>query len=174
MSIAKLSWDDKMGGLRLPNFKFYYWAAQMRYLLSLFEWDSSPSWTQIEMYDHDEEVKSDLIYKWNPKSIITKTKTPLTIHLMRSWYEVHEIIGVKVDFSPKTPLWKNKLIPIFSDNKIFKLWQDKGIMYFEQCYSNGTPMSFEQLKAKYVYNNGRVFKTKHTPIKKEVGVRPGH
>ena len=33
---------------------------------------------------------------------------------------------------------------MFSDNNIFKLWHDKGIMYFEQCYNNGTLMSFEQ------------------------------
>ena len=49
------------------------------------------------MYDLDEEIKSDFIYKWNPKSIISKTKNPLTIHLIRLWYEVHKIIGVKVD-----------------------------------------------------------------------------
>ncbi len=61
-------------------------------LLPLFERDSAPSWTQIELYDLDEEVKSNLIYKWNPKSIISKTKNPLTIHLIKSWHEVHKII----------------------------------------------------------------------------------
>ena len=155
MSLDKLSWDYKMGGLRLPNFKFYYWAAQMRFLLPLFEWDSATSWIQIELHDFDDKVRSDFIYKWNPKSIESKTKNPLTIHLVRLWYEIHNIIGVKIDFSPKTPLWKNKLIPMFSDNKIFKLWHDKGIVYFEQCYSNNTLMSFE--KAKYILSNKHFF-----------------
>ena len=157
VSIEKLSWDYKKGGLRLPNFKFYYWAAQIRFILPLFERDSTPSWTQIEMCDFDEEVKSHLIYKWNPKNIISKAKNPHTIHLIKSWYEVHKIIGMKADLSPKTPLWKNKLIPIFSDNNIFKLWHDKGIIYLEQCYSNGTLMSFEQLKAKYDLSNSTSF-----------------
>lgn len=65
LSLEKLSWDCKMGGLRLPNLKFYYWAAQMRFLLPLFGQDPAPSWTQIELYDLDEEVKSDVIYKWD-------------------------------------------------------------------------------------------------------------
>ena len=46
---------------------------------------------------------------------------------------------------------------MFFDNKIFKLWHDKGILYFEQCYSNGTLMSFEQLKTKYDLSNKHFF-----------------
>lgn len=54
---------------------------------------------------------------------------------------VHMIIGVRNDLSPKMPLWKNKLIPMISDNKIIKRGHNKQIRYLEQCYSNDILMS---------------------------------
>lgn len=157
MSLEKLSWDYGMGGLRLHNFIFYYWAAQIRSLLHFFEQDSAPSWTKIKLHVFEEDMISDFVYKWNTNNIGTKTKNPLTIHSIRSWFEVHKIIEMKIDLSPKTPLWKNNLIPMFSDNKIFKLWHNKGIVYFEQCYNNKTLLSFEQLKAKYDLSNNTFY-----------------
>ncbi len=88
---------------------------------------------------------------------MSKTKNPLTSHLVRSWYEFHRIIGVKNYLSPKTPLWKNKFIPMISENKIFKLWHDREIRYLEQCYSNNIFMYFEQLKAEYDLSNKHFF-----------------
>lgn len=63
LSLEKLSWDYKMGGLQIPNLKFYYRAAQIRFLLLLFGRNPAPSWKQIELHDLDEGVKSDVIYK---------------------------------------------------------------------------------------------------------------
>lgn len=71
----------------------------MRFLSSLFERESAPSWTQIELQDHEEKVESDFIYEWNPINI---NQNPLTVHLVRSWYDVHKVLRVRNDLSPHT------------------------------------------------------------------------
>ena len=103
--------DYGLGGLRLPNFKMYYWAGQIRFISISIETEPALSWTQMEMFALNEEVGSNSIYKWIPKTISTKMSNPCTINLVRSWYEIRKLFGLKQDVTPKTPLWQNRLLP---------------------------------------------------------------
>ncbi len=156
MGLDKLTWDYKLGSLRPPNFKMYYWASQTRMSLSLFESDSASSWTQIELYELHEKVASNILYKWNSKTISATIRNPLTIHLVKNWYEIRKFFGHETDLSRKMPLWQNMLLPMIL-NKIFKLWHEKGITHLENCYNERTLMSFEQLKDTYKLSNKHVF-----------------
>ena len=49
-----LTLDYGHGGLNLPNFRMYYWAAQSRFLAQRFENGPSPSWLNIETFEVDE------------------------------------------------------------------------------------------------------------------------
>ena len=49
-SLDKLTWDYGLGGLQLPNFKTYYWAAHIRFISFSTETEPTPLWTQMEMY----------------------------------------------------------------------------------------------------------------------------
>jgi hypothetical protein len=50
-SLDKWTWDYSLWGLCIPNFKMYYWTAQIRLISFLFETEPAPSWTQMEMFD---------------------------------------------------------------------------------------------------------------------------
>lgn len=63
--IGKLTQDYRSGGLRLPSFKNYYLAAEMRFISSFFERSVTPSWIQISLHPLKEKVHSDFIYKYD-------------------------------------------------------------------------------------------------------------
>ena len=157
ISMAKLTWDYGSGGLRLPSFKDYYLAAQMRFISSFFQDSDTPSWVQIGLHPLKEDTHRHFIYKYNPGTIIKRTHNPILRHLINVWYEVHKNMALKVGLSPKTPLTQNELIPMTLDNKILDIWHVKGIHHLEDCFDKGLLMSFEHLKRKYSLPNQTFF-----------------
>lgn len=75
ISMGKLTWDYSSGGLRLPSFKNYYLAAQMRFISSFFEGSDAPSWTQIGLHPLKENIHGDFIYKHNSGTVNNTTDT---------------------------------------------------------------------------------------------------
>lgn len=122
----------------------------MRFILSLFEGNDAPSWSQIALQPLKENANGDLMYKYTPGTIKKKTDNPIVKHLVRTWHETHRTLGMKIGLSPKTPLNQNKLIPMTVDNKNLDSWHQKGIQRLEDYYDDGGLfLSYEQLKAKY-------------------------
>lgn len=149
VSIEKLTWDHRSGVLRLPSFKKYYLAAQMRFVSSFFEGSEAPNWIQIGLHPLKEKTPSDFIYKHNSATINKKTDNPIFRHLIKIWHEVHKSLGLKMELSPKTPLKQNYLIPMTLNNKILDQWHHKGIQHLEDCFDNGLFMTYEHMKKKY-------------------------
>ena len=157
VGLDKLTLDYSQGGLNLPNFRMYYWAAQSRFLAQRFDNGPSPSWLNIEKLEVNDDTWAELFYKWDRKSIKTITDNPLIIHSVLAWCKLHELFGRGGFLSPKTPLWNNRLIPMFFQNSNFRPWSDKGITLLEHCYEEGVLMSFDQLKQKYHLPNRDFF-----------------
>jgi len=157
ISMEKLTWDYGSGGLRLPSFKNYYLASQLRFISSFFEGSDAPSWTQIGLHPLNENVCSDFIYKHNSRTVNNRTDNPILRHLIKMWYEVHKSLGLKVGLSPKTPLKQNELLPMTLDNKILDRWHHKGIQRLEDCFDKRLFMPFEHLKRKYNLSNQTFF-----------------
>ena len=135
----------------------YYWAAQSRFLAQRFDNGPSPSWLNIEKLEVNDDTGAELFYKWDRKSIKTITDNPLIIHSVLAWCKLHELFRRGGFLSPKTPLWNNRLIPMFFQNSNFRPWSDKGITLLEHCYEEGVLMSFDQLKQKYHLPNRDFF-----------------
>lgn len=157
VSMEKLTWDYKLGGLRLPNLQKHYLAAQIRLVSFLFERENVPPWVSIGMYALKENVPADFIYKWTPTTISRRTDNPVLTHVIKMWHEVQKNIGLKNIFSPKTSLKQNELIPMSVDNKILETWHQKGIRHLEDCYKDGCLMSFEDLRRKYDLSSRNFF-----------------
>ncbi|CAB1349379.1 unnamed protein product, partial [Coregonus sp. 'balchen'] len=132
------------GGLEEVVGLMYYWAAQSRFLAQWFDNGPPPSWLNVET--------------WDMKSIKTITDNPLIIHSVLTWSKLqHELFRREGFISPKTPLWNNRLIPMFFQNSTIRLWSEKGITLLEHSYEEGILMSFEQLKQKYHLSNKDFF-----------------
>lgn len=149
IALIKLTLDYARGGLKLPNFRLYYLAAQARFLAQLFEGDLSTSWLNIERLDINETTPSDVLYKWDGKSIKTITHNPFIVHSVQTWLRLHKMFRHNGPLSPKTPLWGNRLIPILYQNRGFESWSLQGITRLEHCYKDEVFMSFQQLKDEY-------------------------
>ena len=85
VGLDKLTIDYSQGGLDLPNFRMYYWAAQSRFLAQRFDNGPSPSWLNIETLEVNDDTGAELFYKWDRKSIKTITDNPLIIHSVLAW-----------------------------------------------------------------------------------------
>ncbi len=120
----------------------------MQLISFLFEKDNFPSWAVIGLYALKGNVPADFIYKLTPGTISTRTDNPVLIHI-KTRHEVRKSLGLKNSLSPKTPLRQNELIPMSLVNKILEVWHQKGVYYLEDCYENGSLMSFENLRRKY-------------------------
>lgn len=129
----------------------------MRLISFLFEGENVPPWVSIGMYALKENTPADFIYKWTPTIISRRTDNPVLIHIIKTWHEVRKNIGLKNIFSPKTPLKQNELIPMSVDNKILEIWYQKGIRHLEDCYEDGSLMSFKDLRRKYDLSSKNCF-----------------
>lgn len=88
----------------------------------------------IEKIEMNEETSTDLLYKWDKKSINIATDNPLIILSVQIWYKLHEQNGF---LSPKSPLWRNRLLPMVLQNSNFRFWSKKGTSHLERCYEEG-------------------------------------
>ncbi len=109
------------------------------------------------MFALKENAPAEFVYKWTPTTISSRTDDPILTHIIKTWYEVLKCIGLENNFSPKTPLKQNRLIPMSLDNKTLETWHQKGVGYLEDCYENGSLMSFEDLRKKYDLSNRNFF-----------------
>ncbi len=157
VSLDKLALDYNQGGLRLPNFKMYYWAAQSRYLAQMFTCTPFPSWLNMEKFEMKEECPTNLLYTWDDILIKRKTSNPMIIHSVQTWNKLRSLLGQANFLSPKTPLWGNRMLPMCHQNKNCRIWFEKGITHLEHCFDDGILMSFEQLKKKYNLSNKDFF-----------------
>ena len=63
VGLDKLTLDYGQGGLNLPNFRMYYWAAQSRFLAKRFDNGPSPSWLNVENVEVNDDTGAELFYK---------------------------------------------------------------------------------------------------------------
>lgn len=121
----------------------------MRFLWSIFEKETSPSWVHVAFHSLKDNSFSKCVYKYNYRTLSRKTDNPILLRLINLWYDVHKTIGKEIRLSPKSPLNQNELIPMTVNNKILETWHYSGIHILEDCFEDGLFMSFEQLRRKY-------------------------
>uniref|UniRef100_A0A3Q3BNZ9 Reverse transcriptase domain-containing protein n=1 Tax=Kryptolebias marmoratus TaxID=37003 RepID=A0A3Q3BNZ9_KRYMA len=153
LSLDKLSLQYEDGGLKLPNFQLYYYAAQFRFLAQMFDLQTPPAWLKIETIEIQEKMPMDFLYKWDNKTIKNETDNPLIIQTVRIWYKIRKMFRLEGFLSPKTPLWGNRLLPKIFQSGNFRSWQEKGICRLEHCYEKKVFMSLQQLKEKFDLTN---------------------
>lgn len=139
------------GGLALPNFRFYYWAANFRivqYWLQCREISSPPVWLKMEAASSIPASLSSLAHAsiLNPYSSFTKNVcVKLTLKI---WNQFRRHFGFQT-ISFAAPVASN---PAFSPSIIdnaFSTWANLGIRRFQDLYIDNTFATFEQLSVKF-------------------------
>lgn len=131
------------GGLSLPNFQFYYWAANISKIIYWFK-SIDTSWYQLEAQSCSPVSLTALLTGpviVNPSGL---TCNPVVTATLRIWFQFRKQFKFTAP-TVLTPLLKNPVFkPTFTDST-FTLWQDKGLKCFKDFYKEGVFCSFTDL-----------------------------
>ncbi len=102
---------SKKGGLQLPDFMFYFWAAQMR---AVWFWQRNstfpPAWIQIERY-HAGEIPLDKAL-FIPLTCVTKAvDNPFIRHPCKLGFEIRKKYNWLLSLYDNTPFHCNPSLP---------------------------------------------------------------
>lgn len=152
----------KHGGLSLPNFQFYYWAANIR---SMLFWkdspsgDTTPEWLRMENSScvHT-SLHSLLCSKLPLLNFICKfTSNPIVKHSFRILTQFRRSFSLR-DLPTCAPITRNhQFMPSIIDSA-FQEWADRGVATIENLFIDNTFASFDQLKLKFNIQNSHLFR----------------
>lgn len=107
LSLLYLPYDR--GGLRLPNVKLYYWAAQLCAATYYFSTTDTPSWIHIENNTLKLPLTSYL-YAAEIKQLLKDTKNPFLKNTISIWHQSHSALsevsfGEMIDLNQEEQIW---------------------------------------------------------------------
>ena len=150
------------GGLSLPDFCHYYWAANCR---ALMYWQNAhqgnvtahtPSWLAIEQSLPVSSMPALLFSSAQPLKSIAGNNFIVTSSF-KIWYQIRKSFNLP-EISSYTPLYRNHAFPPSLSDNTFLFWRDKGIATIGDLYLNKTFATFAQLKGKYTLSDTHFFR----------------
>uniref|UniRef100_A0A3B3IPI3 Reverse transcriptase zinc-binding domain-containing protein n=1 Tax=Oryzias latipes TaxID=8090 RepID=A0A3B3IPI3_ORYLA len=158
MKLSKLHRSKDQAGLAVPNIRFYYWAAQMRYIHECVNPTVSNSWIDMESSNC-----GIVTLKYCPFICYNKVKLEvqnnfIVSNTLNTWYKMLLFFKLKKHFSVLAPKFRNPdFIPSCQDIG-FKLWHEKGLDQLAKLYGGNALESFEALKNKYSLPQSHFFR----------------
>ena len=137
------------GGMALPNFLFYYWAANIRALMFwMSDVDNSniPNWLILERTSCGPSSLSALLCTVLPlaKPISYYTHNPVVTHSIKIWIQFRRSFTLN-SLSLFAPITKNHMFPPSVLDGAFGVWSRNGIHSLQDLYVDNNFASFEQL-----------------------------
>lgn len=135
------------GGLALPNFQFYYWAAHIH---KLCYWLESPgsSWCKLELSSCRGSSIPALLYSSLPVKLSLYTDNQVVLNTLKIWYKFRRRFKF-VTLSSLGPLNNNHVFSLSLSDSVFSMWHDKGIKQFKNLYTDGVFASFTNLSSRF-------------------------
>uniref|UniRef100_A0A8K9V8C7 Reverse transcriptase domain-containing protein n=1 Tax=Oncorhynchus mykiss TaxID=8022 RepID=A0A8K9V8C7_ONCMY len=148
LKMAILQLPSSMGGLDLPNIRFYQWCAHLCYISDWITNDDSSIWLDIET-SLSKYPLQDLLFFRSFKSVEDHCNNPVTLNTLKVWRSVQRFLGRSKLTSALTPILNN---PDFSPGLLdagFNFWLNKGIRRLNDLFADKILLSFEQMVEKY-------------------------
>ena len=158
IKISKLQRHKDEGGLGVPNIRFYYWAAQMRYIREWVNPDSTNTWIDIESRNCGMltlEVCPFVIHK---KAKLEVKGNFIVTNTLNTWFNIKAHFKLRKHFSPLAPVWRNPDFLLSCRDPVFRIWHDKGLDKLAKLYDKGIMESFERLRIKYSLQQSHFFR----------------
>ena len=139
------------GGMALPNFQMYYWAANIKSLL-YWRWDTSsrdlPGWLQIESSYCSPVSLSALLCSSIPLHSPQTCRNPVVRHSLKIWSQFRKRYGL-VSMSVYSPITANHLFPPSLQDNTFTCWLRNGVVNIKRLYKDAIFMSFDQVRQEF-------------------------
>lgn len=163
ISKKHLQKSRERGGLGLPCFLHYYWAANLRALVFWQEGFGrevsvhTPAWVAIEKNDVVNTSLPALLFSSSKVSATTKVNNRIILNCLKIWQQIKRYSKLP-DTSIHTPVCRNHaFLPSFTDST-FDTWRLKGIVTLKDLYVDKQFASFTQLKDKYSLSSTHFFR----------------
>ena len=132
------------GGLSLPNFQLYYWAAHIPKILFWFKSMDLP-WCILEAQSWVSSSLTALLTSSIPSNLSGFTKNQVVRSTLKIWYQFRSNFKLK----SASTLQRNHLFrPELTDSTFFA-WHNKGLKYFNDLYKNSIFRSFTDLSGEF-------------------------
>ena len=144
------------GGLALPNFRFYYWAAN---ICKIHCWAHNPEldWCKVEANSCLNTSLLALITSNLPLSTNQYSSNPIVVSTLRIWSQFRSFFGLR-DLSLYSPIYNNHLFPPSRTDSNFRMWHRLGLSKLNDLYVDGIFANFGELAAKYELPNSNLFR----------------
>ncbi|KAM7369499.1 hypothetical protein PAMP_000739 [Pampus punctatissimus] len=137
------------GGLNLPNLKFYYWAAQLRAVVTWVVGDLESGWVSIEQNSMPGIQLSSLPFLSQQSQKKLKINNLWIVHTLKVWNLVQKQLKGVVTLSRAMPIAGNvEFLPSVYD-RAFKRWAESGLIIINQLLDGPAFKSFSQLRDKF-------------------------
>ena len=141
------------GGLSLPNFLYYYWAANIKVMLcwkELSAQEPAPKWLQLENLScGPTSLQSFLCCKLPLAEPVSKYTSNLIIkHSVKIWCQFRRAFSLN-DFSICAPVAKNHNFKPSIMDRAFDIWTEKGVISVRDLFDEGVFMTFNQIQLKF-------------------------
>ena len=135
------------GGLGLPNFMLYYWAANIQKILSWW-YESELDWCKMESLSCHTSSLVALTCSPLPLSVSNYTSNPVILSTLKIWAQFRKYFKLN-NLVLLGPLCNNHIFLPSKLDSAFALWKEKGIKSFRDLFSNGTFVDFESLSQRH-------------------------
>ena len=124
------------GGLALPNFQYYHWAANTHKLLYWFH-SSQSSWSTIEEKSCKGTSLSALLCSPYPSASASRySKNPIVLASLKCWFQFRRHFKFS-SASTLGPVSLNHLFPPSLIDTAFSQWKMKGLKSISDLYHDG-------------------------------------
>lgn len=153
-----LQLPKRVGGLALPNFLHYYWAANIHKLLYWTDQSTTnqPAWVKMELSSSQSSLRAWLCSPLT-LSTVNASQNPVVKQSLKIWLQFRKHFGLR-DCSIYAPILNNHNFKPSTMDSAFKLWHDRGIVSINDLYDGGTFMSFAGLSTKFKLPPSHLFR----------------
>lgn len=142
-----------LGGLALPDFRVYYWAAM---LVTTYWWKRSNAAVCLEApWLGSLQALQNLVYRGVGADRDLPATTRATI---KAWIAARRRFFQADRWSPVQPLWGSPNLPHFRSIPDPQVWERFGIKTLSDIMPTGTLLSFSQLTRKYALPGWMLFR----------------
>ena len=151
-----LQCSKPLGGLALPNFLYYYWAANIQ-KLSLWMCAAPCNWCQMEAKSCRSTSLPALVCSSLPLPFSRYTSNPIVLSSLKIWSQFRRHFKFETP-STLAPLTNNHMFAPSTIDCAFHRWSRNGIRTVRDLYESNIFSSFQMLRDKYALPGSDLFR----------------
>lgn len=146
--------------MALPNFRLYYWAANIRCLTFwtfFYDRTGRPGWVDMELNSVKDLSILALIRSSLPVPSHISFINPVVRQSLKIWAQFRKHFNL-LSFSLSSPILYNPVFPPSLFDPVFQEWHRQGIRCFRDLFIDNYFASFEQLSTKFNLSKTHFFR----------------